>query len=99
MSQPQRTEELKRDVDVSAGQRIKTLFTVIIEMIPGGLGPYGIGDLATALEGLVGRTMDGLKLSLFERLLYFIASAIPVVPARPVISAYRWMTRPKSDGN
>jgi hypothetical protein len=93
MNQPPGATQSRRAVDVTAGQRVKTLVTVIVEMIPGGLGPYGIGDLATALEGLAGRTMDGLKLTLFERLLYLGASAIPVVPARPFISAYRWTQR------
>jgi hypothetical protein len=85
-----------REVDVTAGQRLKTLATVIVEMIPGGLGPYGIGDLVTALEAIAGRSIDGLKLTFFERLLYLGASAIPVVPARPFVSAYRWLARHNS---
>lgn len=93
MNQPPGTAQPVREVDISAGQRIKTVATVIIEMIPGGLGPYGVGDLVTALEALAGRTMDGLKLTMFERLLYLGASAIPVVPARPFVSGYRWLTR------
>jgi len=93
MNQPQGATQSRRTVDVSAGQRVKTVATVIVEMIPLGLGPYGVGDLITAVEGLAGRTIDGLKLTLFERLLYFGASAIPVVPARPIVAAYRWTQR------
>jgi hypothetical protein len=93
MGQSQQAERIEREVDITAGQLIKTEATVIVEMIPLGLGPYGVGDLVTALEGIAGRTMDGLKLTMFERVLYFAASAIPVVPARPFISGYRWMTR------
>ncbi len=93
MNQPQGATQSRRAVDITAGQRVKTVATVIVEMIPGGLGPYGIGDLITALEGIAGRTMDGLRLTLFERLLYFGASAIPVVPARPFVAAYRWTQR------
>jgi hypothetical protein len=73
----------------SSGMR--TLVTIILEMIPGGLGPYGIGDIVTFIEGLFGRTLDGLVLTGGERLIYFIASLIPVVPARPFIGLYRWI--------
>jgi len=63
--------------------------TWAIEMIPLGLGPWGIGDLVTALEGFAGRTIDGKKLSTFERIvIYGGASLIPVVPARPLVTAY-----------
>ncbi len=92
MNQPQPVARPVREVDVSAGQRIKTIATVVIEMIPSPAG-YGPGDVITLLEGLFGRTMDGLKLTPFERLLYFGASAIPVVPARPFVSGYRWLAR------
>lgn len=43
----------------------------------------------TAIEAIAGRTLDGLKLSSSERLIYLGASAIPLVPARPIIGAYR----------
>jgi hypothetical protein len=65
------------------------IVTMLIEMIPGGLGPYGVGDVITALEAVVGRTLDGLHLTGVERIIYLAASAIPVVPARPVIAGYR----------
>ncbi len=80
-------------VDVSAGQRMKTAGTIIVEMIPLGLGPWGIGDVITFIEGAIGRTLDGLRLSNLERLIYFGASAIPVVPARPVVTIYRIIER------
>ena len=62
--------------------------TTLLESIPGGLGPWGIGDVITAVEAFTGRTIDGKKLSLIERGIYLFASAIPVVPARPFVTAY-----------
>lgn len=71
-------------------QRLWTYCTVVIEMIPGFPGEwYGPGDIVTAIEAFVGTTMDGLHLSLVERILYFGASALPAVPARPVVGVYR----------
>lgn len=64
---------------------------MVIEMIPGGIGPWGVGDIVTAIEAVSGRTLDGLRLSLSERLVYLGASAIPVVPARPILAVYRWL--------
>jgi hypothetical protein len=90
MNQPQGPAQSVREVDISAGQRIKTLATVLVEMIPSPVG-YGPGDVITILEALFGRTIDGLRLTAFERLLYVIASAIPAVPARPFVSGYRWL--------
>jgi len=75
-----------------SGSAILTLATVVVEMIPGGLGPWGIGDVVTAIEALAGRTIDGLRLSMGERLVYLGASAIPLVPARPIIGVYRMLT-------
>jgi len=75
------------------GSGVLTLATVIVEMIPGGLGPWGVGDLMTAIEAIAGRTLDGLKLSGSERLIYLGASAIPLVPARPIIGAYQMLIR------
>jgi len=60
-------------------------------MIPGGLGPWGVGDLVTAIEAVAGRTLDGLRLTTLERMIYLGASAIPVVPARPILAGYRWL--------
>lgn len=75
---------------------LKAIITMVVEMIPGGLGPWGIGDIVTAVEALFGRTLDGLRLTQKERLIYLGASAIPVVPARPILAAYRWMTTNQS---
>lgn len=76
--------------DRTSNATLKAIITMVIEMIPGGLGPWGVGDIVTAIEAVAGRTLDGLRLSLGERALYLIASAIPVVPARPVLAVIRW---------
>jgi hypothetical protein len=78
--------------DRTANATLKAIITMVIEMIPGGLGPWGIGDVVTAIEALAGRTVDGLRLTLNERMIYLGASAIPLVPARPILALYRWMT-------
>ena len=51
--------------DRTSSATLKAIITMVIEMIPGGIGPWGVGDIVTA--------------------------AIPVVPARPVLAAIRWM--------
>jgi hypothetical protein len=73
------------------GVPLAAIATMIVEMIPGGLGPWGVGDLITALEAVAGRTLDGLRLSPSERVIYLGASAIPLVPARPIIAGYRML--------
>jgi hypothetical protein len=73
----------------------RTVVTTIVEMIPGGLGPWGVGDVVTAIEGVAGRTLDGLRLTGTERGIYLVASAIPLVPARPIIAVWRSMTAKK----
>jgi hypothetical protein len=78
-----------------SGLTFRTVVTTIVEMIPGGLGPWGVGDVVTAIEGVAGRTLDGLRLTGTERGIYLIASAIPVVPARPIIAVWRSMTAKK----
>lgn len=85
--EPPQTSEGSR----ASSATLKAIITMVVEMIPGGLGPWGIGDIATAIEALAGRTLDGLHLSFSERLVYLGASAIPVVPARPILAIYRWM--------
>ncbi len=80
------------DQDRAAGATLKAIITMVIEMIPGGLGPWGVGDVVTAIEALAGRTLDGLRLTMSERLIYLGASAIPVVPARPILAGYRWLS-------
>ena len=78
-----------------SGLTFRTVVTTIVEMIPGGLGPWGVGDVVTAIEGVAGRTLDGLRLTGTERGIYLIASAIPVVPARPIIAVWRSMMAKK----
>jgi hypothetical protein len=79
----------------SSGLGFRTIVTTIVEMIPGGLGPWGIGDVVTAIEAVAGRTLDGLRLTGAERGIYLVASAIPLVPARPIIAVWRSMTAKK----
>ncbi len=88
---PPRTNERDR----ASNATLKAIITMVIEMIPGGLGPWGIGDIVTAIEAVAGRTVDGLRLSVNERMIYLGASAIPLVPARPILALYRWMTNPQ----
>jgi hypothetical protein len=78
-----------------SGLTFRTIVTTIVEMIPGGIGPWGVGDVVTAIEGIAGRTLDGLRLTGTERGIYLIASAIPLVPARPFIAVWRSMTAKK----
>ena len=93
LAERQRLEATGKLTDNDAAKRMKFIATVLVEMIPLGLGPWGLGDLITLIESIAGRTLDGLKLSLFERLIYLGASAIPVVPARPVVTVYRMIER------
>lgn len=81
--------------DQSSGLSFRTIVTTIVEMIPGGIGPWGVGDVVTAIEGVAGRTLDGLRLTGTERGIYLVASAIPLVPARPIIAIWRSMTAKK----
>lgn len=87
------TSAASATADPATGNVVRTLITILIEMIPGPIAGYGIGDIATAIEGIFGHTMDGLKLSPTERAVYLGASAIPLVPARPIIAVYRYLTR------
>jgi hypothetical protein len=78
-----------------SGLTFRSVVTTIVEMIPGGLGPWGVGDVVTAIEAVAGRTLDGLRLTGTERGIYLVASAIPLVPARPIIAVWRSMTAKK----
>ena len=78
-----------------SGLTFMTVVTSKGEMIPGGLGAWGVGDVVTAIEGVAGRTLDGLRLTGTERGIYLVASAIPLVPARPIIAVWRSMTAKK----
>jgi hypothetical protein len=55
----------------------------LIEAIPFGLGPYGIGDLISLYEGVKGQMIFGPKLDMIDRIISFIAACIPIVPATP----------------
>lgn len=77
--------------DHASSFTLKAIITMVIEMIPGGIGPWGVGDVVTAIEAVAGRTLDGLRLTMLERLIYLAASAIPVVPARPILAGWRWL--------
>ncbi|HEY7021604.1 MAG TPA: hypothetical protein VH349_10845 [Ktedonobacterales bacterium] len=65
------------------GSRAYAALVTGVEMVP------GIGDVATGIEALLGRTFDGLYLSLLERMFYIVLAFIPIVPARPVVAVYR----------
>ncbi len=70
----------------------------LVEMIPGGIGPYGIGDAITFYEGLRGQEiLDGRKLDLVDRIISFAAALIPVVPATPFREAVRVFRREFED--
>jgi len=77
--------------EVDRSRVLKVIVTSLVEAIPGGVGPYGIGDIVTFLEGLAGVTLDGLRLTTPERGFYFLVSLIPIVPARPFVFAYRML--------
>jgi len=55
----------------------------VIESIPFGLGPYGIGDAISLYEGISGRMILGPRLDTLDRIISFIAALIPIVPATP----------------
>lgn len=58
-------------------------FRTVIESIPFGLGPYGVGDLISLYEGVKGRMIFGPRLDTIDRVISFIAALIPIVPATP----------------
>lgn len=55
----------------------------LVESIPLGFGPYGIGDLITLYEGISGRMVMGPKLDFLNRVISILAALIPIVPATP----------------
>ena len=52
------------------------------------LAPYTTGDLLNIGEALLGRTLGGKKLTLFERGLYIAGAALPIIPGRALVSAW-----------
>ncbi len=58
-----------------------------VEMIPGGLGPWGLGDFFTLGSAVFGRDWStGDRLDKTGRLISLAAAIIPVVPARPFVA-------------
>ena len=55
----------------------------VLESIPFGLGPYGIGDAISLYEGVRGQMIFGPRLDTLDRIISFIAALIPLVPATP----------------
>jgi hypothetical protein len=55
----------------------------LVESIPLGLGPYGIGDFITLYEGISGRMVMGPRLDFLNRIISILAALIPIVPATP----------------
>lgn len=55
----------------------------LVESIPFGLGPYGIGDAISFYEGFKGKMIFGPQLDKIDRIISFIAAFIPLVPATP----------------
>ncbi len=55
----------------------------LVESIPFGLGPYGIGDAISLYEGIKGKMIFGPQLDMIDRIISFIAAFIPIVPATP----------------
>jgi hypothetical protein len=55
----------------------------IVESIPFGIGPYGIGDVISLYEGIKGQMVFGPKLDMIDRIISLIAACIPIVPATP----------------
>lgn len=93
---PPQTNPQANQRDRASSMTLKAIVTMVIEMIPGGIGPWGVGDIVTAIEAVAGRTLDGLHLTMLERLIYLGASAIPVVPARPILASWRWLANQQS---
>lgn len=62
-----------------------------VEMLPFGLGLYGVGDLITFVEGVFGWEMFGRRLDPTDRVISLVAAAIPGVPATPFREAARWI--------
>lgn len=55
----------------------------LVESIPFGLGPYGIGDAISLYEAINGKMIFGPRLDTLDRIISLIASLLPIVPATP----------------
>lgn len=60
------------------------VFRSLIESIPFGIGPYGIGDIISLYEGIKGQMIFGPKIDFIDRLISFFAACIPLLPATPL---------------
>lgn len=87
-----KSEEKEREIHpvLSAA---KYLLATGVESLPGPFAGYGVGDIVTGLEAVIGKTLDGTDLSLSERGIYAIATAIPGVPGRPIVTIYRQLDK------
>lgn len=68
-----------------------------VEMLPGGMGPYGIGDFITLTDAIRGREFFGRKLDAVDRIICLIAALIPVMPATPLKALIRGVRRNLED--
>lgn len=65
-----------------------------VEMIPGGIGPWGVGDILTLAEGIAGREFpEGRRLDWIDRGVSIVVAIIPVVPATPFREVFRAFRR------
>lgn len=55
----------------------------LVESIPFGLGPYGIGDAVSLYEAIKGKMIFGPRLDTLDRIISFLAALLPIVPATP----------------
>lgn len=87
--------QLQRNVDKSSLHPVVKFFAKTIigfglgasEVFPI-FGGYSLGDIVSAGEAAVGKTIYGQKLGVGERLAIFILAAIPLVPSRPFAEVY-----------
>lgn len=55
----------------------------LVESIPFGLGPYGIGDAISLYEAYKGKMVFGPRLDTLDRIISLLAALLPIVPATP----------------
>jgi hypothetical protein len=84
---------------------VKYLTGAAIEAVPGPIfGDFGIGDVVSAGEILVGRTVDGTKLSKIERFGVMPLAILLPIPTRLTLSAFRrwnddFFSKEQEEGN
>lgn len=92
----QSRQEIENDPQNRRGLGYHTVKTVL-EMIPFGLGPYGIGDAITLVEAIRGKEIYGRRLDTRDRVISLIAAILPVVPATPFREGIRKLRRHVED--